>query len=169
MNQQLKSIFLLALTSICLTAGSANAVKIATPAPVFTLKDINGTTVTLESLKGKVVVLNFWSTDCAPCVAEIPSLNALYQELKDSGLVVIGISLDGSVAPVKEMKEEMHIAYPLLMDSDRDVYFDTYSLYGQPVSILIDRSGIVQDKVVGQVDWQSPQKMSRIKSLLKGR
>lgn len=140
----------------------AAALQIAKPAPDFTLNDIDGKKVQLSDFKGKVIVLNFWSTTCAPCVAEIPSLNSLYRDLKGNGLIVLGISLDRSVKPVKHLADKLHIAYPLLMDSQQDVYFDSYALFGQPISVIIDRTGIVQEKLLGEVDWSSTKIRSKL-------
>lgn len=169
MKHKLMITSLLFLSLALLTIGSASAVQIAKPAPDFSLSDINDKPVRLSDFKGKVVLLNFWSTTCAPCVAEIPSLNTLYRDLKGSGLTVLGLSLDRSGKPVRELADKLQIAYPLLMDSQQDVYFDSYALFGQPVSIIIDRSGIVQDKLIGQIDWSSAQVRARITTLLKGR
>lgn len=164
----MKRIMILVALAICCTAVSARAVRIAAPAPDFTLPDISGSKVRLETFRGSVVILNFWSTSCAPCVAELPSLNALSHELKSSGLVVLGISLDSSVKPVREMIAKQAIEYRILLDSDKEVYFDTYSLFGQPVSIIIDRTGTVRDKIVGPVDWSTRQMKTHLQSLLKG-
>lgn len=169
MSNALKTAGLIFICIICISIQSASAVQIAKPAPDFTLLDINGNSIHLADFKGKIVILNFWSTSCAPCVAEIPALNMLYRDLKGNGLVVLGISLDRSIKPVKELADKQHIGYPLLMDSQQDIYFDTYALFGQPVSILIDRSGIVKEKLIGQIDWSSAQIRARIISLLKGR
>ena len=147
----------------------AGAVRNNTPAPDFSLKDLNGRTVGLSGLKGRAVVLNFWSTTCPPCVAELPALNVLYHDLEGHGLVVLGIALDASDKPVRELARRLRIEYPLLMDSTQEVYFDSYALFGQPVSILIDRTGTVQEKIVGQVDWASPDVRAKITNLLKGR
>jgi peroxiredoxin len=154
---------------VFLMTGSASAVPIGKTAPDFSLNDIDGNIVRLGDFKGQVVILNFWSTTCAPCVAEIPALNTLYRDLKGSGLTVLGLSLDRTITPVRELADRQHIAYPLLMDSLQDVYFDTYALFGQPVSIVIDRSGMIREKLVGQVEWSSAQIRSKIITLLKGR
>lgn len=145
------------------------AVGIHIPAPDFSLKDLNGRKVGLSDLKGKAIVLNFWSTTCPPCVAELPSLNTLYRDLRGNGLVVLGIALDASDTPVRELSRRLRIEYPILMDSSQEVYFDSYSLFGQPVSVLIDRSGTVREKIVGQVDWTAPDVRAKIKNLLKER
>lgn len=154
---------------LCLFVTMAGAVHVNAPAPDFCLKDVNGRKVGLADLKGRVVILNFWSTTCPPCVAELPSLNSLYHDLAGSGLVVLGIALDPSDKPVRELARRYRIEYPLLTDSSQEVYFDAYGLFGQPVSIVIDRTGMVREKMVGQVNWTSPEMMTKIKNLLKGR
>ncbi len=163
-------IFLMSLAAwLCLFVTVAGAVHINAPAPDFCLKDLNGRKVGLSDLKGRAVVLNFWSTTCPPCVAELPSLNSLYHDLAGSGLVVLGIALDPSDKPVRELARRQRIEYPILTDNSQEVYFDTYGLFGQPVSILIDRAGMVREKIIGQVNWTSPEMVTKIKSLLKGR
>lgn len=116
--------------SFCLLAGitvaPALAVKINTPAPDFTLKDLNGSKVSLSNHRGKVVILNFWSTTCGPCLEEIPSLIDLQREFKSQGLVILGIALDHSAKPVQELVAKLKIDYTNLMDVNNDVYFDSY-------------------------------------------
>ena len=157
------------VTFLCLFGTHADAVQINVPAPDFSLKDLNGKIDCLSKLKGRAILLNFWSTSCPPCVAELPSLNALYHDLAGSGLLVLGIALDTSGKPVREMAQRLHLEYPILLDSSQEVYFDAYGLFGQPISVLIDRAGIVREKIVGQVEWASPEIRTKIKNLLRGR
>ncbi|MHB8058105.1 MAG: peroxiredoxin family protein [Desulfuromonadaceae bacterium] len=165
--------FCILFCCFCLMAGMAVvpafAVRINTPAPDFTLKDLNGNKITLSNYRGKVVILNFWSTTCGPCLAEIPSLVTLQREFKNQGLVILGIALDPSEGPVHESVARLKIEYTNLMDSNKDVYFDTYGLFGQPISIIVDRNSIVREKIIGGIEWNSPQVKSRIQSYLKGR
>ncbi|NTV50008.1 MAG: TlpA family protein disulfide reductase [Geobacteraceae bacterium] len=159
--------------SFCLLVGMAVlpalAVKINTPAPDFTLKDLHGNKVSLSSYRGKVVLLNFWSTTCGPCLEEIPSLVELQREYKGQGLVVLGIALDPSAKPVQELVAKFKVEYINLMDINNDVYFDIYGLFGQPISLIVDRNGVVREKVLGGIDWTSPQVKSKIQFYLKGR
>lgn len=154
---------------LVITAVPALAVKINTPAPDFSLNDLQGRQVSLSAYRGKVVLLNFWSTTCPPCVAEIPSLVSLHRELQGQGLVVLGIALDPTEKPVRELVNRLKVDYPNLMDSNKDVYFDTYGLFGQPVSVIVDRSGVVREKIIGGLEWTSPQVKSKMQSYLKGR
>lgn len=160
-------LFLLSL--LVLSATPCLAVKLNTPAPDFVLKDLQGAKQALSAYKGKVVILNFWSTTCPPCVQELPSLNELYREQKHSGLVVLGIALDPTERPVRELVGKLRIEYPAMLDSNKDVYFDSYGLFGQPVSVIVDRSGLVREKIIGAVEWNSPQIRAKISSYLKGR
>ncbi len=159
----------IALALLAATAAPARAVKVNTPAPGFTLTDLQGARQSLAALRGKVVILNFWSSSCAPCVAELPALNRLYHDLRGEGLAVLGIALDQTDAPVRELAARLKLAFPLMLDSDKDVYFDSYALFGQPVSVIIDRSGIVREQLVGPVEWGSRQVRDNIGRYLKGR
>ena len=99
----------------------------------------------------------------------MPDLNSISKEFKSSGLVMLGISVDPTEKPVREMVKKLKIEYQIMMDSSRDVYFDTYGLFGLPVSVLIDRNGIIREKIVGQYDWAAPAGRAKIQNLLKGK
>jgi len=135
-------------------------------APDFTLNDLCGKKVTLSQFRGKVVILNFWSIWCGPCLAEMPSLNKLYLELKDKGLVVLAIAEDPAEKPLKSYIKEKGLAFPVLMDKERKVYLK-YSLFGIPVSFLIDKKGVIIEKIIGESDWVSPQMKEKVVKLLK--
>jgi peroxiredoxin len=138
-------------------------------APDFTIADLDGHKVKLSSYKGKVVVLNFWGTWCEPCKAEMPSLNKLYLEHRDKGLVVLAVSIDPSEQAVKTFITQKGYSIPVLLDKDKEVFFDTYGLFGLPVSIIIDRNGTIVQKIIGEVAWDSAQMEDKIKKLLEGR
>jgi peroxiredoxin len=105
----------------------------------FTLADLDGHDWTLESLRGKVVLVNFWATWCPPCRKEIPDLEALYKRFKGQGLVVLGISNEpaGKVLPFAHQEK---ITYPVLLDPGNKVN-KLYSVVGIPMSFVYDRSG----------------------------
>ncbi|HEX5411632.1 MAG TPA: TlpA disulfide reductase family protein [Terriglobia bacterium] len=105
----------------------------------FTLADLDGQKWTLKSLRGKVVLVNFWATWCPPCRKEIPDLEALYKRFRGEGLVVLGIS-DEEVTKVQPFARQQKITYPVLLDPGRTVN-DLYSVSGIPMSFVYDRSG----------------------------
>ena len=82
---------------------------------------------------------------------------------------MLGIALDPAEKPVRELAGKLRLEFPVVLDSNKDVYFDSYGLFGQPVSVIIDRTGLVREKMLGAVDWSSPQIRAKITSYLKGR
>ncbi|MCL4457874.1 MAG: TlpA family protein disulfide reductase, partial [Nitrospirae bacterium] len=110
-------------------------------APDFTLKDINGKPVSLSSFKGKVVLLNFWATWCPPCRAEIPSMNKLYQKLKNRGFVILAVSTDRAVIDVKDFLETTPINFPVVVDYNLTVSRNLYKVFMMPTTFLIDKMG----------------------------
>jgi peroxiredoxin len=120
-----------------------------TEAPDFALQDANGATVHLSDYKGKVVLLDFWATWCAPCKVEIPWFMEFEQQYKDRGFAVLGVSMDdGGWADVKKYIEKEKINYRILLGNDEvgGKYGGVDSL---PTTFLIDRDGRVAAKHEG--------------------
>lgn len=118
-------------------------------APDFRLTTLDGAPVSRESLRGKVVLLNFWATWCPPCRVEMPGFQDVFDEHRDEGFVVLGVSTDASgQAPVMEFLRERGITYPVAMANGEIV-----NAYGGarllPTSFLIDREGRVRHEVRG--------------------
>jgi peroxiredoxin len=170
--RSLPSMLLLLLSLICavMQAGAAEAGPDAgKQALSFELPDLSSKKVPLSGYRGKVVLLNFWSTLCAPCTAEMPSLNRLQTALSNDGFQVIAVSIDTAEKPVKDFVREKDLAFPVLLDRDKEVYFDQFAGPGLPVSYLIDRTGIIVEIFTGPRDWDSREMKDRIMKLLKGR
>jgi thiol-disulfide isomerase/thioredoxin len=136
-------------------------------APDFTLKDLGGNPVTLSSLRGKVVIVNFWATWCPPCRAEMPSMEQLYRELGTEGLVLLAINIeqDGRQTVAKFLATSPH-SFPVLID-DKEVVQKRYGVYKFPESFVVRKDGVIDDKVVGAIDWAHPQTLSYFRDLLK--
>ncbi|MEW6116437.1 MAG: TlpA disulfide reductase family protein [Nitrospirota bacterium] len=154
---------------ILCSASFVSAANPGSPAPAFTLTDISGKKISLSELKGKVVLLNFWATWCGPCKAEMPALNRLYIELKDKGFVILAVSLDTAEKPVKSFIAEKKLAFPVLMDSDKELSFDLYAVMGLPTTFIIDKKGIIVERILGDREWDAPQMKDKILKLLSGR
>jgi peroxiredoxin len=121
-------------------------------APSFTLQDLNGKQVSLSDFKGKVVVLDFWATWCPPCVKEIPHFIELYEQYKDQGFAMVGISVDREGAGVvSSFAQKYSINYPVLMTDGRieKAYGDITSI---PTTFVIDKAGNIRQKYVGYRD-----------------
>ncbi|MBW1669153.1 MAG: TlpA family protein disulfide reductase [Deltaproteobacteria bacterium] len=142
--------FFLAAT-LMFGCGKKNAKNMA---PDFSLQDLSGSTVTLSKARGSIVVLDFWATWCPPCLMSIPELVELQEKYRDSGLVVIGISLDDpgrvSDSDLLAFKEKLKINYKVLR-ANYDVvknYFGTENM-SIPTMFIIDRKGRILEKHVG--------------------
>jgi len=105
----------------------------------FTLTDLQGRIWELKSLRGKVVLVNFWATWCPPCRKEMPDLQALYNRFQDRGLIILAIS-DEEQEKVKPFIAEYKITYPVLLDPGRKVN-DLFQVEGIPKSFVYDRDG----------------------------
>lgn len=136
-----------------------------TKAPDFVLRDLNGRTVALSSLKGKVILLNFWATWCPPCKAEMPSMNRLYNEIKAKGFEVVAISTDNSLSPVKEFLAKNRVDFTVLLDEKKAVS-RTYKVFSMPTTFLIDRNGFTVEKYYGEYEWTEPEVRKQIEKLL---
>ncbi|MBN1806555.1 MAG: TlpA family protein disulfide reductase [Sedimentisphaerales bacterium] len=123
----------------------------AKPAPNFTLKDINGNNISLADYRGKVVILDFWATWCPPCIKEIPDFVELYEQYKDKGFAMIGISLDqAGVDVVKEFAQRFKINYPIVMNDGR--VNETYGgITSIPTTFVIDSMGNIRKRYVGYI------------------
>jgi peroxiredoxin len=135
-------------------------------APAFELTDLSGKTVSLTQFKGKVVLLNFWSTLCGPCVAEMPSLNRLHLSLKDRGFEVLSVAIDASDKPVREFVSAKKIAFTVLVDREKEVFFDDYAGPSLPASYLLDRNGVILETVNGPREWDLPDMKNKVQNAL---
>ncbi len=169
-SKRLLVISLFALMSLTgIVSNPAYSLSNENLAPTFELKDLEGKKVSLNDYKGRVIILNFWATWCAPCRAEMPSLEGLYRSFKDKGLVVIGVSVDSSERTVSSFVRGKGLSFPILLDKEKEVAFDSYGVVGLPVTFIIDRSGVIVEKVFGERQWDSEEIKRKIKKLLDGR
>jgi cytochrome c biogenesis protein CcmG/thiol:disulfide interchange protein DsbE len=135
-------------------------------APDFSLHDLNGQPLTLASYRGKVVLLDFWATWCAPCRNEIPHFVALQNQYREQGLQVLGISMDDGPKPVREFYQQFQMNYPVALGTEK--LATAYGgVLGLPVTFLIGRDGQVAAKYIGEV--QMPVVEQEIKSLLQAK
>lgn len=123
------------------------------PAPSFSLPGLDGKNVSLADFKGKVVLLNIWATWCAPCVAEMPSMEKLYQELKGEDFELLAVSVDESGAEaVKPFMDKHKLGFPVLLDTMGEIK-NRYQATGIPESFIIDKDRIIVEKIIGPRDW----------------
>lgn len=118
-------------------------------APQYLVATLDGGSVSSASLRGKVVLVNFWATWCAPCRVEMPLLERMYARHHDAGFVLLGLSVDrGGAEPVRRFLQERNISYPVaVVGAEVERAFG--GIRGYPTSFLIDRRGVVRHEVIG--------------------
>jgi len=128
------------------------------PAPLVTFIDEDGTKHTLEKFRGKIVVLNLWATWCTPCVAEMPMLDRLQQQLESVGVVVLALSIDrGGPDVVREFYDEHEIEHlAVYVDPTMRAQSDLKAI-GLPTTIIIDREGNDRGRIVGPAEWDDAE------------
>jgi peroxiredoxin len=126
------------------------AAEIGALAPQFDVIDIRNRRFSLSALRGSPLVINFWATWCAPCVKEMPRLEAAYQQYQSAGLRIIGIDVNEPVAEVVIWAQHFKITYDLLVDNDGRLAYQ-YMVRNLPMTLFVGRDGIVRQIVLGEV------------------
>ena len=135
-------------------------------APDFTYPDLSGKSVSLSDFRGSVVLVNIWATWCPPCVAEVPSMEALYRKLKGENFEILAISIDQQGQSVVSSFMEKHkLTFPALLDPKGTISLP-YRATGVPESFIVDKKGILAKKIIGPIDWESPEVISYIRNLM---
>ena len=132
------------------TPSSASAVSVGKPAPDFTLVDLEGNQISLSDFRGETVFVNFWATWCPPCRAEMPEIEAIYQEYKDKGVVVIGVDIQETKEEVLQYIQEGGYSWTFVLDTTGEVTTN-YQITGIPSSFFIDREGIIRAMNIGAI------------------
>jgi len=133
------------------------------PAPEFTLKDMDGKLYSLPELRGKIVVINFWYTQCGGCITEMPALNELKQGYSGNDVVFLAITFDDQ-AKIKTFLTKHKFDYTIIPNAKK-VSLD-YDIPDYPVSVVIDRSGIVRyidNSIDGSIKQQLKEAIDKIK------
>ncbi len=123
-------------------------------APDFLLNDLEGHSKSLDSYRGKWLLLHFWATWCEPCRKELPSLKQLGERFKDQGLVVIAIAEDSKEA-VEAFVKSLELHLPVLIDQYGSA-LRAYQIKGLPTTYLVNRTGQIEEIIVGSKDWKNP-------------
>lgn len=136
-------------------------------APDFGLMSLDGRSVRLRDLRGKLVLLNFWATWCAPCLHEMPSMERLYQTFKATEFVLLAVSMDRQGAEVaRPYADNLKLTFPILLDPASEVARQ-YGVRGLPTTYLIAPDGVLLGAVVGARDWYRTEAKALLAALLR--
>ncbi|NIM49437.1 MAG: redoxin domain-containing protein [Gemmatimonadales bacterium] len=175
MSQKGQWIIVLAIVGLlggALIAGLAlsptlEPVGVGSKAPEFQAVDVaTGDTVGLNQYQGEVVLLNIWATWCVPCEQEMPSMQRLHEELADSGLRIVAVSVDdGSREMVRSWTDERGLTFDILHDQSGRIS-RLYQTTGVPESFVIDTFGIIVEREIGWREWDHPAHKALFRRLL---
>lgn len=125
-------------------------IAIGDRAPDFKVQTMDGKEVNLSDYKGKKVFLNFWATWCPPCKAEMPHMQAFYEEQPED-VEILAVNLEESTEKAADFAKQYELTFPILMDADGTVA-ETYEVYTIPTTYVLNEDGTVHQKIVGPMD-----------------
>ena len=135
-------------------------------APDFVLKSMDGRNLRMSEFRGQVVMVNFWARWAGDTRQEMPALDRINTTYSRAGLVVLGISVDEDLARAREFAGAMKVSYPILFDTGSDIGRD-YQLQKMPLTILVDRAGVVRYSNVGFKRGDERAYLDHIRELLR--
>jgi cytochrome c biogenesis protein CcmG/thiol:disulfide interchange protein DsbE len=131
------------------TSSAPGGAVVGKPAPQFTEQTASGATISLKSLLGKPVYLNFFASWCEPCNEEAPDINLLQKQYAARGLRVVGVDELENAKTAEQFIRKYGLVYPAVVD--QGLLQDKYSINGLPVHVFIDRAGIIRKVVAGEM------------------
>lgn len=135
------------------------------PAPLFELVDSEGNMWRLSDLKGKVVFLNFWATWCVTCKTEMPHKEILFQDMQGKPFQMLGILFRDNPAKLPDYYMKQPVSPPTLISENNEAA-KLFGITGIPETFIIDKNGIVREKIVGPREWDSPDTIKMIEKYL---
>jgi len=157
----------LALGAVWAAASAAAApTLVGRDAPDFALKTLDGSNLRLSEFRGQVVLVNFWARWAGDSRQEMPALNKINTTYQRAGLVVLGVSVDEDLRRAREFAGAMKVSYPIMFDTGTDLGRD-YFLQKMPMTILVDRSGVVRFSHVGYKHGDERIYLDHIRELLR--
>lgn len=136
-------------------------------APDFSMQDINGNTIKLSELKGKVVLVDFWASWCIPCKKSMPHIIELYNNRADSSFTVIAVNVDEEKSKINEFANSINVTFPFPVIFDKESKLPAqYNVEGMPTTIIIDKEGVIRFKDTGFTSDVKEKMDSKIKELL---
>jgi peroxiredoxin len=151
--------FLALLSAFFLLSGTgiAGVVRIGEEAPGFSLPDLSGTSVSLDGKRGDVVLLYFWA-QCVACQRQLPGLERLYGKHRGKGFSILAVNVGQKPMIVEFYAKQSELTFPVLVDEKMSVS-RRYGVTRVPTLYLLDRQGVVREKVLGEIESEKLEKM----------
>jgi peroxiredoxin len=158
--------------------GEMQPVEVGASAPEISAFDLEGTPKTLADYRGDVLLVNIWATWCTPCKAEMPSMQRLQEEVGSDEFQILAVSIDRAPpdhdptnpleGKLQSFADSLELTFTILHDPEDRISID-YQAAGVPASFIVDREGMLVEKISGPREWDSPQYVQRIRSVLEGK
>jgi peroxiredoxin len=134
------------------------------PAPPLALRNLDGREVRLDNYRGRTVVVNFWATWCAPCVAEMPSLARLHAKLAPAGVEVLGVNLQENAARIRPFTQRLGLTFPIVRDHDGAVT-KAWGARVFPTTFVVGPDQRIALVAIGDINWDAPDVEARIRAV----
>lgn len=137
------------------------------PLPGFALQDLQGESHRLADYRGKVVMVNFWATYCAPCIKEIPSMQRLQEKLGEESFAILAVNMAESRRDVENFLQEhdIRVDFPVLLDPDGQVV-SQWMITAVPTTFILDPAGEVRYGLFGGLEWDKPEIVKTLSGLM---
>ncbi len=156
----------LTVSSLIASSRAAAPTLVGKEAPDFVLKAMDGRNLRISEFRGQVVLLNFWARWASGSRQEMPALDRINTTYSRAGLVVLGVSVDEDLGRAREFAGAMKVSYPIVFDTGSDISRD-YLLQQMPMTILVDRAGVVRYSNVGFKRGDERAYLDHIRELLR--
>jgi peroxiredoxin len=155
-----------ALAALPVFATSVDPIRTGAPAPSFQLISNTGKPVNLDSLKGQIVLVNFWASWCGPCRKEMPILEQLNRQFHNKGVTLIGVNVEPNSAAAADWLKATPVSFPILFDTDSKVS-KLYQVEGMPNTVILDRKGNVRYIHRGYQPGAENEYLDQIRALIR--
>jgi peroxiredoxin len=165
----LRSKWIVRIAALCgaaLLSTLVGAAGSSGPAPAFSLPQRGGKTVSLDGLKGQVVMLNFWASWCGPCRDEMPLLDSMYKRYSKQGFTLLGVNVEAETADAETVLQKRPVSFPVLWDKESKAS-QLYNVSVMPSTVFIDRMGNVRYVHRGYKAGDENEYLNQIRALLK--
>lgn len=160
--KKIRFLILAGCLALFITAcGEKPVATVGKPAPDFDTLDLDGKVWSLSKLKGKVVFVNFWATWCSPCREEMPSMQKLYTKLPKDKFEMIALFNNDKKPAVRNFVSQLGLTFPILSD-EHNFAGTKYGLTGLPETFIVDKQGVIREKIIGPAKWDSPENVEML-------
>jgi DsbE subfamily thiol:disulfide oxidoreductase len=160
--KKIRFLILAGCLALFITAcGEKPVATVGKQAPDFDTLDLDGKVWSLSKLKGKVVFVNFWATWCSPCREEMPSMQKLYTKLPKDKFEMIALFNNDKKPAVRNFVSQLGLTFPILSD-EHNFAGTKYGLTGLPETFIVDKQGVIREKIIGPAKWDSPENVEML-------